>query len=316
MYPEVSVIIPVYNAEKSVARCIESILAQKDIELELIIVNDGSIDNSEQVINRYNFDSRLYYHKQDNKGVSAARNVGLIHARGEFVVFVDADDYIVEDSLAKRIRMCEGHEMLISNYFLNCDDNYDTSRRLIETEGTVSKDEVLGALVKEGLIGYQGYLWNKVFATKIIKEHNIFFDEFVSYGEDRLFVARYLLKCNDIFVESDNVYCYCIYNDSAMSEFNKITRANKKKVFSEVYGLHELQKIIKNYNKQLFCSFVQYEFDIYIHFYRNSNLSCWLFRIYCRFLAFERYIMMLTFGDEDFTIKTKMILGIRCIIMK
>ncbi|MGL1889886.1 MAG: glycosyltransferase [Reichenbachiella sp.] len=97
----ISIIMPVYNAEKYVAEAISSVLNQTHENWELLVINDGSIDRSASIIQSYN-DPRIYYFTQDNQGVSAARNVGLSHMKGDFFCFLDADDFIPNHSLEKR----------------------------------------------------------------------------------------------------------------------------------------------------------------------------------------------------------------------
>lgn len=100
--PELSIIVPIYNVENYLEKCIKSILAQTFTDFELILVNDGSPDKSDVIMKKYEIlDNRIINIFQDNKGVSAARNVGLSRARGKYVAFVDPDDYIEEDTYEK-----------------------------------------------------------------------------------------------------------------------------------------------------------------------------------------------------------------------
>ena len=92
--PIISVIVPVYNVEKYLSKCLESILNQSFSQFELILVNDGSTDNSELIFNKYLYDKRLIVINKSNGGLSSARNAGLDVARGEYIIFIDSDDYI------------------------------------------------------------------------------------------------------------------------------------------------------------------------------------------------------------------------------
>lgn len=98
--PEYSIIIPVYNSEKCLKRCIDSILNQTFVNFELILIDDGSSDDSLNICKKYqSFDSRINVIHKDNGGVSSARNVGLDHSRGKYIVFVDSDDFVDQDML-------------------------------------------------------------------------------------------------------------------------------------------------------------------------------------------------------------------------
>ena len=101
--PQISVIVPVYNAEKWLRRCVDSILAQTFTDFELLLIDDGSTDGSPAICDEYaQRDSRIKVFYQKNSGVSAARNSGLDHARGEWILFVDADDYLYEDVVSEK----------------------------------------------------------------------------------------------------------------------------------------------------------------------------------------------------------------------
>ena len=106
--PEVSVIIPVYNSEKYVEKCICSVMAQTLPELEIIIINDGSIDESGKILRKLaQKDSRIILLEQENKGVAAARNLGVEKATGKYLTFVDGDDYLQEDYIEKMYSLAE-----------------------------------------------------------------------------------------------------------------------------------------------------------------------------------------------------------------
>ena len=106
--PEVSVIIPVYNSEKYVEKCICSVMVQTLPELEIIIINDGSIDESGKILRKLaQKDSRIILLEQENKGVAAARNLGVEKATGKYLTFVDGDDYLQEDYIEKMYSLAE-----------------------------------------------------------------------------------------------------------------------------------------------------------------------------------------------------------------
>ena len=117
MGKKISIIIPVYNAEKYLAQCIESIIKQTYSNLEIIIINDGSTDRSLEICNFYKEnDQRIVVFNQNNSGVSVARNKGLDISNGEFIMFVDADDWLNADFVESLYKVCEEHVLVIGDF--------------------------------------------------------------------------------------------------------------------------------------------------------------------------------------------------------
>ena len=116
----VSIILPIYNAEKYLERCLESIITQTYANIEIILINDGSTDNSINIIKEYAIkDSRIIIIDKENEGVSVARNIGILKARGKYICFVDADDYI-EKSMIEKMKCCidkENVDLVRINYY-------------------------------------------------------------------------------------------------------------------------------------------------------------------------------------------------------
>ena len=118
--PKISVIVPVYNTEKYIGRCIESILNQSYKELEVIVINDGSSDGSAEIIRKYaENDSRIIFIDNKNYGVSESRNIGIRNAKGEYIQFVDSDDFIDENMLKDTLKLLEEHnvDMVITGLY-------------------------------------------------------------------------------------------------------------------------------------------------------------------------------------------------------
>ena len=314
-HKRVSVIIPVFNAEKYLSKCIDSVLSQTCPELELILVNDGSTDRSEEIINTCIHDDRVLYLKQENKGVSAARNLGLSHASGEYIIFVDSDDYLVSDSLDMRIKKAETTDLLISNYYQIKEIDIE-KKKYINEEKEISVVEALWLISPKNNIGYQGYLWNKVFRREIIKKNGILFDSFVAYGEDRLFIGQYITYCNNISLDTDAVYCYRLNDESAMASFYTITQKNYEKVKTEIIGLEAIEKLVKEYDEGIYRSFIYYEFFNCVMFYRNSDDSIPGFKKYCRKRVWKRIPEILLFPHSELSLFKKAKAIGHCILMR
>ena len=277
---KISVVVPAYNAENTIGRCIESILNQRYGNLELLIVNDGSSDSTHKIISSYLKDKRIIYLKQNNKGVSSARNAALSHASGEYIIFVDADDCLSENSIENRIKYACNYDLVISNYYTMHNGKKNREKSIIEKK-IIYKKDAFWSLSPKSSIGYQGYLWNKVFRRKIIEDFNIRFDESIYYGEDRLFIAEYIDKCGKFFLDEEYVYCYEMNGKSAMSAFNKVTENNYKKVMTEFIGLEKLQAIVGKYDAILFSVFEYYDFVTCMNFINNSDKNMAEFRTAC-----------------------------------
>lgn len=185
---KVSIIMPVYNKEKYVERAIESVLKQTYKDIELIIVNDGSTDNSLNKCKKF-VDERIKIVNSKNYGVSHARNLGIDRASGDFITFLDADDYL--DICYLEELLDERSQMIISGL---CDVQKDMSiigRRLPKHEGNISINKVLPSFYKEECkTGIYGFIAGKIVRASIIRENKIYFDESICLAEDYDFFGR------------------------------------------------------------------------------------------------------------------------------
>ena len=202
--PAVSVIIPVYNAKKYLDQCIRSVLDQTFTDFEIILVDDGSTDGSGEICDRYGRqDSRVrVFHKQ-NGGVSSARNMGLDHAAGKWITFVDSDDYL-SDNAFQPLDMTGSDELVICSYSVISENSH--------IEASEANDCLLEG--KSLIQLYQAILhaktlrvvWGKFFSSEIVGEMR--FDENIRYGEDYLFMLAYLKKVHSCQVCRQLIYVY------------------------------------------------------------------------------------------------------------
>ncbi|ROT18308.1 glycosyltransferase family 2 protein [Bacteroides acidifaciens] len=186
-----SIIVPVYNAEKTLRRCIDSILAQTYTNFELILVNDGSKDSSTTIIDEYaNLDSRIIPIHQINGGVSSARNAGLSVATGYFILFADADDDIKPDWIQDFAKNIDNNQICIQNI------QFVGEKNIVKSIGDNIGSNINPLPVKLMEEGIAGYLFNKLFLRDIIVKHNIRFNTQLHFREDELFVFQYLEHVN------------------------------------------------------------------------------------------------------------------------
>lgn len=202
-----SIIIPVYNAEKTLYRCLDSLLPQLNEKIEVILVNDGSSDSSGEICREYLKKSKCFkLFEQENSGASFSRNKGLDNAKGEYILFVDSDDYVDADYIETIENYIEAENpdlLIFSVSFLNSNRKDPTMRyedmrcfgdRIAEQRAYLGKQRKLHTL------------WNKVFKNKIITENNIRFYNDLKTGEDSIFVFHYLFFINSLITKSDILY--------------------------------------------------------------------------------------------------------------
>lgn len=210
----VSVIVPVYNVEKYLPACLDSLLAQSLTDFELLLVDDGSRDASGAICDEYAVrDSRIRVFHIPNGGVSAARNLGLDHARGEFVVFVDADDRVMPDHLERFARSGIGEGGIA---FCNLLEERPAGKHRAARERAYAMPDcrvpggeagmaVIARLLRAHCFGYT---WNKMFCRATIEKHALRFDERIRYAEDEIFTARYCAHAREIVCDSRPTYRY------------------------------------------------------------------------------------------------------------
>ena len=187
---KVSIIIPVYNAEKWLRRCVDSVLSQTYRDIEVILVDDGSKDSSPGICDKYSAeDPRIKVIHKQNEGVSAARNDGIAAATGEFIAFLDADDWIENGYLESLMKYCD-YPLVITGY--KRQGAADGERGPHETKDLLIRylPDVLKDYAKED--DYWVFVWGKIFRTDIIKSNNLKFCNGMKYLEDSCFVIDYL----------------------------------------------------------------------------------------------------------------------------
>lgn len=203
----VSIIVPVYNSEKFLERCLQSLMKQSFLQFEVLLLDDGSTDNSLSICKEYaEADKRIRVFHTENQGVSATRNMGLKYAQGKYIRFVDADDYIPQESLEKLVKTIinADADLVIGRYM--------TNERWLYTgdvpEGQQSIEFMLNHLLDYLPSFFYGVLWNKLYKTTVIRENQIDFMRDINWSEDMLFNMEYLMQCNTIYYIEDEVYYY------------------------------------------------------------------------------------------------------------
>lgn len=217
----VSIIVPVYNAEKYLKRCVDSILSQTFTDFELILVNDGSTDMSGQLCDGYsNNDNRVRVLHQENQGVSAARQAGLDASAGDFIIFADPDDWIEVTMLEELIKKAETENADVVICDMVCEHLVDgkmESRLLVQEPKAYESQSIISQLLLGELYGSTA---NKLYNNHTLKRHDISFPERINFCEDLWFNCKLFLN-HDIRVAYLNreLYHYDQYsNDNSLTK--------------------------------------------------------------------------------------------------
>lgn len=238
MYQDlISIIVPIYNSEKYISSCIDSILKQKYTKFELILVNDGSTDNTENICKKYQAkDQRIKYFKKLNGGVSSARNYGLAKVSGNWLCFIDSDDVVTESYLNSLIDNIPNNNSLVF-----C--NYEKEHKKIYNIGNtyVENKSMITYFIENLTMLSAPYA--KLYNTDIIKKHQIKFPEDVHMGEDAIFILKYLNHVDGIQVSNSIIYTVKQRENSLSSKYNAF--------YSEWQGFlqwkSELETFMKKY---------------------------------------------------------------------
>lgn len=235
----ISIIVPIYNVSKQLSRCIDSILNQEDTDFELILVNDGSTDNSEEICDIYAMnDKRVKVIHKENKGVSHSRNVGLKHANGRYVVFIDSDDYIEKSMIEKLKYIIENEQnpdWIVWGYNILNEEGVVVNKINLDnrTYNLKNKRQLYSTIESKTF----GYVWTCAFKLEIIKNNAMSFNENVSLMEDLIFTYRYFQYCNRVVTTSQIKYNYIRYNGNAT--LSKKKNKNIFDIFLEIIECKE-----------------------------------------------------------------------------
>ena len=228
---DVSIIVPIYNAEKYIEKCLDSLLNQTKKELEFILINDGSTDNTESIIKKYK-DKRIKYYKNKNQGIGKTRNFGIEKATGRYIMFIDSDDYI-DKNMTKIMfdkAFSNNLDVVICDYY-NVVNNELIEEKLVDFKPTNLKES------PNLIIDINLSPWNKMYKRNLINENNIRFVENLKY-EDAPFVCQALDKAKKIGKVNKCLNYYVIHSNSE-------TTVRDKRIFDII----KIVDIIRTYFK-------------------------------------------------------------------
>jgi len=220
-----SVIIPVYNVEKYINRCLKSILSQRYNDLEIILIDNGSTDRSGSICDIYaNEYANISVYHIENHGVASARNFGLSKARGEFIYFVDSDDYLVGNLFAEfEDKLTPDLDLFVFSYYNSFEQEMTEKKRtkkILPYNGSYDKYD-FSKIFKDLFLSDMLYtVWNKIYRREFLLENNLSFEQY-ELGEDVRFNLDVYREVNKICLSQDSYYVYVIgRKGSAMSGYN------------------------------------------------------------------------------------------------
>lgn len=265
---KISVIVPVYNSEKTIENTLLALKAQTFEKFETIIVNNCSTDATEQICRNFcDQDNRFNYVYTDVKGVSNARNIGLSHAKGEYICFCDADD-IPEKRYLEVLYEDIIHfntDCVMCNYFTerdNCESSFRGGMK-----GLLSRSEIREKLIPAmfdtsgGEAAVWGTVWRCIFSRQLIIQHEVKFDDGLTFAEDACFLLEYMHQCNSIYLETSVLYRYVMTEGSAMLSY---CRYKPQLAAERIHLIMKLRELLENYGVDPRCNSINTIFQEYI----------------------------------------------------
>lgn len=222
--PQISIIVPIYNVEQYLPRCIDSILLQSFDDFELLLVDDGSPDRCGQICDAYAAkDSRVRVYHKPNGGVSSARNVGIENIHGEWVAFVDGDDVIPRDALDILFRLTSSDVDMVMAGYEKVEENGSLMKGPAHiVSKTMTWGQALTEMFKATDYGYQGFCFSKLYRASVIKTNALRFCQEIKFNEDRLFVINFVCQSRrSVAYTTESVYIYQLREGSAMGSLAK-----------------------------------------------------------------------------------------------
>lgn len=241
---QLSIIVPIYNADKYLTKCLDSVKNIKNIEFECLMIDDGSNDASGDICKKYTTDKRFKYVRKNNSGVSSTRNYGIKEAVGEYLFFLDADDYLIDniddlitDAMAMNV------EFTIFDYIINADGK--KTYKMIKQNKDNALDDVIHKIYCTSELNT---CWGKLFKREIIKRNKLEFMDNIKIGEDQIFVMQYINLIESAEFINKEILTYRINKFSAMNNYDPNERLSDLK---KCYYIMKDTPIAKN-NEKLF----------------------------------------------------------------
>ena len=232
MAPTVSIIVPVYNAEKTIGRCVDSILSQQYTDFELLLVDDGSTDSSGAICDSYTLaDSRVQVIHKENTGVSDTRNIGISRAAGVYLQFLDSDDWITPDATKLLVETARDHDcdLVISDFYRVVGERV-SRKGDIDEDRVLTREEYAAHMMEQPADFYYGVLWNKLYRRDIVESHRLRMDPELSWCEDFMFNLEYIRHAQRFYALQVPIYYYVKTKGSLASQSLSISKTIRMKL--------------------------------------------------------------------------------------
>lgn len=232
MAPLVSIIVPVYNAKKTLGRCVESILGQEYSDFELLLIDDGSQDGSSALCDAFGEqDPRIRVIHKENTGVSDSRNVGLSLAQGRYLQFLDSDDWITQDATKALVRAAEEQrcDLVISDFYRVIGDRV-SHKGDIQEDAVLSREEYAAYMMERPADFYYGVLWNKLYRREIVERYQLRMNPEISWCEDFMFNLEYIRRAETFYALQVPIYYYVKTKGSLANQYMSIPKIIRMKL--------------------------------------------------------------------------------------
>lgn len=228
---DVSIIVPVYNAQATLERCIDSVLKQTYTNFELLLVDDGSQDDSGKLCDAYaRRDERILVIHKENSGVSDSRNQAIDAARGKYLQFLDSDDWLTPESTGLLFRAAQENQcdMVIADFYRVKNDRV-AHKGDIKEAGLLTREDFAMYMMENPADFYYGVLWNKLYRRDIIEQHQLRMDGKISWCEDFMFNLEYMRHMENVYVLPVPVYYYVKTKGSLVSQGSSLSKTLEMK---------------------------------------------------------------------------------------
>lgn len=274
--PLVSIIVPIYNGEKKIVRCVESLINQTLKDIEILLINDGSTDNSLEIIkNLQSKNDRIRVIDKENSGVSETRNLGIIESKGEFLGFVDIDDYVDECMYEKLYleAISNKSDMVICRYAKDVNGSINEEKFYgIEPTEDIKSFFVLNMIGAKDEKQFNqelyimGSVWRAIYLRKNIINNNIMFDNNLSYAEDLIFNLKYISISQKISIVDEVLYFY----DMSLNQLSRGYRSNLIDTIKEILIYIENLEFNSSSNLKIYERMNYAYFRYFITAFRNA----------------------------------------------
>lgn len=302
MTPKISIVVPVFNTEKYLNECINSLINQSLKNIEIILVDDGSTDNSLEICNKYaKIDARVIVLKQMNKGAAAARNTGLDIAKGEYIGFVDSDDWINEKMYNILYSKAKEHDadIVTCNIEKRCKTGAIILFSIDKSEYMISKNDAMSILLENQRITYSPC--NKIYNKKLFE--NLRFSEGIIL-EDKDLLYRLVDKANRVYYVGQPLYYYrYVENSTLHSEFS-LKKLDEHMVMKDMYEFY--QKFYPEYASRVYSRYFLTNIILYINLikYNRSLIGQY------KYLLNRDKLLLIKLNDTGFDRKNRLLIKI------